>query len=187
MDLKTLSLIQKRNSANRLKAPGPSRAELVEIFKSALRVPDHGRLAPWRFIVIQGEGREELGGLFAHAVRISDPEVSIEKCKAEAEKPLRAPLIITVVAHPVEHLKVPAIEQLLSAGCAAQNILLSAEALGYAAIWRTGEMAYDKNIHRGLGLAASESIIGFIYIGSRDGEPKTLPEYAWEEFAREWP
>lgn len=183
-DLKALALIQKRNSASKLKAPGPGRAELVEIFKSALRAPDHGRLGPWRFIVIEGDDREELGRLFADALRVADPEASIEKCQGEAARPLRAPLIITVVARVDANAKVPAIEQLLSAGCAAQNILLSAEALGYAAIWRTGDMAYDKRVHRGLGLQENEAIVAFIYIGTRDGEAKALPEYAWDEFVR---
>lgn len=184
MDLKALALIQKRNSAGKLKAPGPSRAELVEIFKSALRAPDHGCLRPFRFIVIEGDDREELGRLFADALRAGDPEASIEKCQSEAAKPLRAPLIITVVAQVTENARIPVIEQLLSAGCSAQNILLAVEALGYAAIWRTGDMAYDKRVHRGLQLQENESIVGFLYVGTRDGEAKALPECAWDEFVR---
>lgn len=187
MDLKSLSLIQRRNSASRLKAPGPSRAELVEIFKAAMRAPDHSRLSPWRFLVIEGEGRGDLGGLFADMLRRNAPDSSMEACQKIAEKTLRAPLIIVVIARITDNAKVPAIEQRISAGCAAQNILLAAEALGYGAILRTGAQAYDPLVCRGLGLAEGESIIGFIYMGTRDGEAKPLAQPSWEDFVRFWP
>ena len=187
MELKALSLIQHRNSANKLIAPGPSKAELVEIFKSAMRAPDHARLRPWRFLVIEGQDREELGNLFVQVHTDSDPEISIEKCQKVAAKALRAPLIIVVVAHVVEHPKVSEIEQILSAGCAAQNILLSTEALDYAGIWRTGELAFDKGVHKGLGLLENEQILGFLYIGTREGDAKPIPQYEPEDFVRNWP
>lgn len=187
MDLKALSLIQHRNAANKLIAPGPTKAELVEIFKSAMRAPDHARLTPWRFIVIDGQNREELGNLFVEAHTVLSLDVSIEKCDKISAKAMRAPLIIVVVAHIVEHAKVPEIEQMLSAGCAAQNILLSAEALDYAGIWRTGEMAYNQDVHKKLGLLENEKIIGFLYIGTREGEAKSLPQYEADDYVRSWP
>jgi len=187
MDLKALSLIQHRNAANKLTTPGPSKAELVEIFKSAMRAPDHARLKPWRFIVIEGQDREELGNLFVEVHTAEDPDISIEKCQQIAAKTLRAPLIVVVVAHVVEHPKVPEIEQLLSVGCAAQNILLSAEALDYAGIWRTGKLAFNKDVHKGLGLLDNEQLLGFLYLGTRDGEGKSLPHYEQENFVRSWP
>ncbi len=187
MDLKALSLIQHRNSANKLVAPGPTKAELVELFKSAMRAPDHARLKPWRFVVIQGQDREDLGNLFVKVHTILNPDVSIEKCQQISAKAMRAPLIIVVVAHVVEHPKVPEIEQIISAGCAANNILLSAEALDYAGIWRTGDMAFNKDVHKGLGLLENEQVVGFLYIGTREGDAKSLPHYESDDFVRSWP
>jgi nitroreductase len=100
--------------------------------------------------------------------------------------PLRAPLLVVVVARLVEHPKVPEIEQRLSAGCAAQGILLAAEACGYAGVWRTGDAAFDRNVMSALGLQDHEEIIGFVYLGSRDGRVKPIPKLATAEFVSSW-
>ena len=100
--------------------------------------------------------------------------------------PLRAPLLVVVVAKLSEHPKVPALEQRLSAGCAAQAILLAAEALGYAGIWRTGDAAFDRLVMTGLGLSSDEEITGFLYIGTRDGVAKSIPQLDAAEFVTNW-
>jgi nitroreductase len=182
-----LALLQQRNSQSRLTLPAPSAAELTEIFKSAVRAPDHARLQPWRFLLIEGEARVRLGSLFVEAQQRIEPDLPPEKQQKLLNNPLRAPLIITVIAQIVEHPKVPAIEQLLSAGCAALNALLAIEALGYAGIWRTGDMAYDDYVQQQLGLGEMETIVGFLYVGSGEGEPKPLPDINVQSFISYWP
>lgn len=166
-----LRLLHQRNSAPRLVEPAPSVSELNEIFCAAARAPDHGQLRPWRFIVIEGKGRVALGELF---VSVQPEGAAEEKRQKMRANPLRAPMIIVVVACPVEDSKIPVKEQQLSAACTAHAILYAAEALGYAAIWRTGDVAYHPDVERGLGLADLENIIGFLYLGTRDGEAKEL-------------
>jgi nitroreductase len=100
--------------------------------------------------------------------------------------PLRAPLVVVVVARITQHPKVPPVEQRLSAGCAAHAILLAAEACGYAGIWRTGEGAFDRTVMDVLGLEANEEIVGFIYLGSREGAAKPLPHLDTAEFVSSW-
>jgi len=100
--------------------------------------------------------------------------------------PLRAPLLVVVVARLSGHPKVPAIEQRLSAGCAAQAILLASEASGYAGIWRTGDAAFDRCVMHGLGLETDEEIIGFLYIGTRDGPAKPIPQLDTADFVSTW-
>ena len=100
--------------------------------------------------------------------------------------PLRAPLLVVVVARLSQHPKVPATEQRLSAGCAAQGVLLAAEACGYAGIWRTGDSAFDRNVMSALGLDASEEIIAFVYLGSRAGKAKPIPELDTAAFVSSW-
>jgi nitroreductase len=103
-----------------------------------------------------------------------------------SSRPQRAPLLVVVVCRYTEHPKVPAHEQLLSAGCAAHGLLLAAEAQGFAGVWRTGWVAEDDYIASELGLAANEEIIGFLYFGSRDGRAKSLPERKVDNYVSEW-
>lgn len=182
-----LTLLKQRNSAAKLTEPGPSAEQLRTLIEAALRAPDHARLTPWRFLIIEGQAREQLGALFATALRERNPEATSADLEKAASKALRAPLIIAVVTRFKEHPKVPLLEQQLSAGCAAHSILLAAEALGYAGIWRTGANAFDPTVLNGLGLAAGESLVGYLYIGSRDGREKPLPNYDPEHFMSRWP
>lgn len=116
----------------------------------------------------------------------SDPEAD-EAAQAKASNaPLRAPLIVVVVCRYSEHPKVPRQEQLLSAGCAAHAMLLAAEAQGYAGIWRTGSYAEQPTVAQALRLADNEKIVGFLYFGSRDGRPKSLPERKVEDYVSYW-
>ncbi|NRB43003.1 MAG: nitroreductase [Pseudomonadales bacterium] len=181
-----LSFLQQRNSSAKLTAPAPSAAQLNEIFKAALRAPDHGGLKPWSFITIEGDARVRLGELFVKAELSHGVQLDEDKIRKICSKPLRAPLIIAVAASVTESAKVPDIEQIISAGCAAQNILLAVEALGYAAIWRTGDVAYDDFVQDGLGLEQHQMLLGFLYIGTRDMPEKPLPERDVNTFVRSW-
>jgi len=181
-----LHFLQQRNSASRLIAPAPSAAQLQGIFRAALRAPDHAWLRPWRFITIAGERRDALGELLQQCLLARSPDAD-EAARTKARNaPMRAPLTVVVVAKVSEHAKVPAVEQRLSAACAAHAILLAAEACGFAGMWRTGAAAYDRALMSGLGLDISEEIIGFLYIGSRDGAAKAIPPLDAADFVSAW-
>jgi nitroreductase len=187
-----LTLLHTRNSSPRLIEPAPNAEQLEHILQAAFRAPDHARLKPWRFLMIEGDGREALGQLFVkaanqRAIVNQQPVLSAEDAVKLAAKPLRAPLIMVVIASPEEHYKVPESEQLLSAGCAAHGVLLAAHALGFAGVWRTGINAFDSTVYKGLGLEDNESIIGFIYLGTIDGAYKPLPEISSADFCKSWP
>lgn len=182
-----LTLLQQRNSSPKLCEPGPDAASIDVMLKAATRAPDHANLRPWRFLLVEGSARIKLGELFADALALRNPEASDAELEKAKSKTLRAPLIIAVIARYTEHPKVPLLEQQLSAGCAAHSLLLAAEALGYAGIWRTGANAFDRNVMRGLGLADSECLVGFLYFGTRDGREKPLPEHDPQTFAQHWP
>lgn len=182
----TLHLLQTRNSAPRVTAPGPGPAEMDEIFAAALRAPDHAWLRPWRFLVVSGERREALGQVFADALKVRNPEADEAALEKAANAPLRAPTLVVVITRVTEHPKVPAVEQRQSAACAAHAILLAAEACGYAGIWRTGDAAFDLNVRRALDLAEYEEITGFLYLGTRDGKAKPLPQLDAADFVSNW-
>jgi nitroreductase len=182
----TLQFLQSRNSSPRLIDPAPSQAELEQMFRAALRVPDHAWLRPWRFITIAGQRREDFGQVLERCLCQRNPEAE-DTARAKARNaPLRAPLLVVVVARLTDHHKVPAIEQRLSAGCAAQALLLAAEASGYSGIWRTGDAAFDRNVMMALGLEATEEIVALIYLGSRDGAAKALPTLDTADFVSNW-
>ena len=181
-----LKFLQARNSAPKLTEPAPTPPELDEILRAALRAPDHAWLRPWRFLTVRGKRREDLGALFQQALVARDPAADDAARAKAAAAPLRAPLVVVVICRLSEHPKVPHMEQRLSSACAAHAVLLAAEALGYAGIWRTGDVAFDRAFMDALGLADNEEISGFLYLGSRDGQPKPLPELAPADFAREW-
>ena len=181
-----LKQLQSRNSAARLTQPGPDQYALEQMLAAAVRAPDHAWLQPWRFIVVGGEARQQLGEVFLEALLVSNPNAD-EAARAKAQRaPLRAPLLVVAVCNVVEHPKVPREEQLLSTGCAAYSMLLAAESQGYAGIWRTGGYARDKHVYAALGLSASEEIVGFLYFGTRDGEGKSLPTREVETYVSYW-
>ena len=181
-----LEFLQNRNSSPKLTEPAPSDQELQQMFRAALRVPDHAWLRPWRFIVIGGQRRHAFGLLLERCLLQRNPQAD-EQARAKARTaPLRAPLLVVVVASLTEHPKVPAIEQRLSAGCAAYAILLAAEACGYAGIWRTGDAAFDRQVMTALGLAANEEITGLLYLGSRCGNAKAIPDTDTANFVGYW-
>jgi nitroreductase len=176
-----------RNSSPKLCDPAPNSEQLETVFQAALRVPDHAKLRPWRYAVISGDARQQMGELFV-ATKLADGEkLDLEAQQKLAAKPLRAPMIIAVAAHIQEHPKVPLIEQQLSAGTSAHAILLALHALGYAGVWRTGSLCFNPLIRQGLGFADNEQLIGFLYVGTRDCRAKPLPEFAIADYVRHWP
>ncbi len=172
--------------AKALNEPAPDDAQLRQILHVAMSAPDHGRLRPYRFIAIRGDARYKLSEIFVEATRRREPDVDPAYLAKQREKPLRSPLIVVVVASPVEDDKIPEIEQVLSAGAAAHNILLASNALGFGSIWLTGANAYDPYVCGELGLAAHERIVGFIYLGTPalDIPPREIP--AVEGFVSSW-
>jgi nitroreductase len=181
-----LSFLKTRNSATRLIAPAPNDDEIAEMFSAASRAPDHGRLRPWRFLLVRDEALLSLGDLFAEAAQRRDSAVGEAELERFRQQPMRAPLIIVVITCLQDHPKIPVIEQQMSSACAAHGMLLATEALGYAGIWRTGVNAFDNYVKTGLALSANEEIGGFLYIGSRDGRSKPLPNLTMSDYVKDW-
>ena len=154
-----------------LAAPGPNRGEIEEMLTIASRVPDHGKLAPWRFIVFAGAAREEAGEKLAEIVKADDPEASPERLKLERERLSRAPLVIAVVSRAAVHPKIPEWEQVMSAGAVCYNLVVAANAFGYGATWLTEWYAFDERAKPALGVEADEKVAGFIHIGTRTEAP----------------
>lgn len=168
--------------------PGPSEAELERILAAGAAAPDHGQLRPWRFLVVRGEGRAALGELFASAARAAVPDISPQELEKQRSGPLRAPVILVVVARITpDHPKIPPIEQIAAVAAAAQNILLAAHALGLAAKWATGRQAHDEQVRTGLGLATHDRIIGFIYLGSHAADHPPAGRAGLEGVVTHWP
>ena len=155
-----------RVSPAQLVEPGPDAVQLETLLAAAARAPDHGRMQPWRFLIIEGEARARLGEVMAQSLRRREPDAPAGKLDAERKKPMRAPVVLVVAAAVKENPKVPDIEQIVAAGAAAQNMLVAAHALGLGGFWRTGANAYDPEVKRALGFADQDAIVGFLYLGS---------------------
>lgn len=172
-----LDLLKTRRSVKpmELRAPGPDRDQLATILTVASRVPDHGKLTPWRFIVFEGDGRvaasETIGKIFA----AKNPQATPDQVAFERTRLARAPLVVAVVSRAGPHVKIPEWEQVLSAGAAAMSLVLAAHALGFAANWITEWYAYDRDTLDALGVAANERIAGFVHIGTPAQPPEDRP------------
>jgi nitroreductase len=171
-----LDLLRNRRSilARYLGQPAPDTRTLRDILNIALRVPDHRKLEPWRFIVIQGQARERLGEKLAE-IRKAAGETNPALLAMEKQRFSRAPLVVTLVFSPTDDGKTPEFEQLLSAGAVGQNLHLATAAHGYASQWLTDWPAYDPQVAAELGLAAHERIAGFFHIGTATQSPKERP------------
>jgi nitroreductase len=170
----TLEALTTRATAKTYGETAPSREQLALVLQAAVRAPDHGRLRPWRFMLIEGGQRRKFGDILADSALRRTPGLGAGDLQRERDKAMRAPLIIVVACRVVPGTKVPAIEQILAAGSAAQNILLALHALGFASAWKTGEAAYDPEVKRALGLAADDHLVGFVYTGGGTGS--TVPQ-----------
>jgi nitroreductase len=176
----TIELLMTRRSVSLrlLSAPAPTPEEVRTLLTIAARVPDHGRAVPWRFIVVGPAGGARLGELIADTFRADHPDATDAMIDTERARLLRAPLVIAIVSRPHEHPKAPEWEQLLSAGAAGMNLLVAANAMGYAANWHTEWYAYDRRILAELGLGEGERIAGFVHIGTPTERPADRPRPA---------
>jgi nitroreductase len=174
MKSQVLEMLASRRSVKPalLAAPGPAPAELDQILSIASRVPDHKKLAPWRYIVFEGTAREKAGEIFAAACAAEEREPpSPVRLETERGRFMRAPLVVAVVSCVREHRGAPEWEQILSAGASAFNLCLAANAMGYGTSWVTEWIAYSPMVRAGLGLKANERIAGFVYIGTPIEKP----------------
>jgi nitroreductase len=180
-----LQLLKTRRSIKpiELAGPGPSAAEIETLLTVASRVPDHGKLVPWRFIIFEGEARLAAGEAIVRAFRSKYPDAKPEHAEAERTRLARAPLVIAVVSRAGPHVKIPEWEQVLSAGAAAMNLVTAAHALGYAATWITEWYAYDRGVLEALGLKENERIAGFVHIGRPAQPPEDRPRPSLGEIA----
>ena len=181
-----IKLLLERASALKLQEPGPSPEELDTMLRGALRAPDHGRLRPWHFVVISGDARERFGTLLAESLKAREPASTPDMLDREQKKALRAPVIVIVVARLQPSEKIPDVEQIVSAGAAAEHIMLAAQALGYGAMWRTGAPAYDATVKAGLRLHPADAIIGILYIGTPAAAARELPRLELADFMTRW-
>jgi nitroreductase len=149
-----------------LSAPGPSPAALDVLLTIASRVPDHGKLVPWRFIVFEGEARIAAGERIAAVFVADHPDAKSQHIQWERMRLARAPLVVAVVSRAAPHAKIPEWEQVLSAGAAAMNLVVAAHALGFAASWVTEWYAYDRRVLDALGVSQAERIVGFVHVGT---------------------
>lgn len=184
-----LDFLRARHStpAMQLGEPGPDAAQLKQLLEAAIRVPDHGKLAPWRLIVLQGPDKPIYGERLAQLHARIDPHAPAPKLEKDRQRFNAAPVVVAVIACiEEEHPKIPAQEQLLSAGCVAYNLLLGAQSLGYGAQWLTGWSAYDREAAALLGLNSGERLIAYIHIGSVQGSSPERERPLADEVVSTW-
>jgi len=157
---------RKSASAKAMTAPGPAAGELDEIFRCAVRVPDHGKLAPWRFILWEGDARASFGDVLKARWQALHPEHGEGTLDFVKAMFLRAPAVLAVISTAAEHPKIPVWEQQLSAGAVCMNILYAATAMGLGCQWNTDWVAYDAEIAAAMGLKPHEKVAGLIYLGT---------------------
>jgi nitroreductase len=178
-----IELLRTRRSLKpvELAGPGPSPADLDTLLTIASRVPDHGKLTPWRFIVFEGESRLKAGDAIAASFLVRYPDSNPEQIEFERRRLARAPLVIAVVSRAAPHVKIPEWEQVLSSGAAAMSLVIAAHALGFGATWITEWYAYDRSVLDAFGLAPHEKIAGFVHIGRPAQVPADRPRPALAE------
>ncbi|MFJ3484246.1 NAD(P)H nitroreductase [Pseudomonas sp. NPDC090202] len=184
--MEALDVLLNRVSVPRLIEPAPDAAQREILFNAALRAPDHGALRPYRFLTVEGEARNRMGDLLAQALIDGGGEVDEKALEKARFGPLRAPLVVVVIARLQDHFKVPKKEQVITAGCAAHGVLLAAYAMGVGAVWRTGELAYSPQVAKGLGLAADEEVVAFLYLGTPQNPPRQASAPDLADFVSEW-
>lgn len=182
--MNALELLLNRVSYNKLIYPAPQGEQLNNILQAGCNVPDHGALTPWRFIVFKDDALKDLGEIFAEAAE--QDQAADEQITKAKNMPLRAPMIIAVIAKLTSGHKVPESEQLIAAGCSVHSMQMAAVAQGFQGIWRTGDYAYHPHVIKQLNLASNEEIVGYLYLGTADGEVPTKQRPAAENFVQYW-
>lgn len=188
LDADTIDFLTTRRStvARMMDGPGPGDEDLKRIMEAGMRVPDHGRLTPWRFIVIRGDAREKLGDVIAEAYKKNNPDAIEEQVEIEQERLTRAPVVIAVVSRVQKEHKIPEWEQILSSGAACQTMLIAAQSMGYAAQWLTEWYAYDANVKQAIGAESGDEIAGFLYLGNGTGELSDRARPAYDDIVSKW-
>ncbi len=169
-----------------LREPGPTAAELEQILTIGTRVPDHGKITPWRLVVIEGEARRQVGEKLAEIAVRNNPGLDEASLEIERQRFLPAPVTIGVISSPKEHSKVPEFEQLLSAGNVAFNLLHGAHALGFGASWVTRWYAFDAEAAAMLGARNGERFVGFVHIGTATTAIEDRPRPALDDVVSRW-
>tara|TARA_B100000989_G_scaffold19238_1_gene12593 strand:- start:783 stop:1331 length:549 start_codon:yes stop_codon:yes gene_type:complete len=175
-----LNNILNKVSARELAIPYPSKEEMETVYKAALRAPDHAWLRPSSFIEVKDDGLKKLSNIFKKYAQ--DNNFSEDIIKKYKQAPFRAPMILILVNTYKEHPKVPAIEQKLSTAASAQNIMLALNAMNYSSIWRTGKLAFNRDVQKELNLQDNQEILGYLYVGTEVGKKKKVPEHNLNEF-----
>jgi nitroreductase len=185
----TLDLLHRRRStsAKGMCDPGPDAAQLKSILQAASRVPDHGKLFPWRFVVFQGDARAKFGEVLEEALVARSAGVSESLKRFERGRFMRAPVVITVISSLKTEKPIPEWEQRLSAGAVCQNLLIAAAAAGFGANWLTEWCAYDEIVTAKLGLGAGEQVAGFVYIGTGTAPLEERPRPELDDIVSDWP
>ncbi len=181
-----LLLSRRSGSAKRMKGPGPSDAQIRTLIQAATRVPDHGKLTPWRFLIFKNDARNKFGDLLVRALKENEPDAGGERIAQEQSRFLRAPVVIAVVSRVREAIPIPEWEQILSSGAACQTLCIAAHAMGFVANWITEWYGYHPTVREGLGLKAGERIAGFIYLGHPAEPLEDRPRPPFEQIAKEW-
>jgi len=197
--MNAIELLLQRQSTPVLSEPAPSEADLTTLLSAGMRVPDHAGLKPWHFHVITDQGLQRLSELYVEATTIDlsskagliegtsiDEHAFNEKMAKVAKMPFRAPMIIVISTQYVEHNKVPEQEQLVAAGCCAHAMQMAAFSLGYGAMWRTGDLAYNDTVKEGLGIDKGNEIAGFLYIGTPTKAPHIKPAKDFSDKVTYW-
>ena len=184
----TIELLLSRRSVKpmTMASPGPDAADLEIILTAGARVPDHGKLVPWRFILFRGEARAAFGKVLKARFAEIEPGANEDRLELEANRFMRAPLVVTVVSGLVPNPKAPEWEQRLSAGAVCQNILVAATALGYGSNWLTEWCAFDDGIAAALGLGENERVAGFIYLGTPTLPNEDRPRPDLNKITHDW-
>jgi nitroreductase len=188
LDSKTIDFLTTRRStvARMMGDPGPNDDELRQIMEAGMRVPDHGRLTPWRFIVIRSDARDTIGDVIVNSFKRNNPDAIQEQIEIEQERLTRAPIVIAVVSRVHREHKIPVWEQILSSGAACQTMLIAAQSTGYAAQWLTEWYAYDSDVKKAIGAEADDEIAGFVYLGNPVGELTDRARPIYDDIVSEW-
>ena len=176
-----LEAIFARRSIGRLRPPAPTEDDLDTILRAGAAAPDHESLRPWRFVVLEATAKDDFGVVLADAYRArcatAGKDVVPAKEEKERTKLGRAPMVVVVCTVNRGTDLIPFVEQLAAGAAAAQNMLIAATALGYGSMWRTGDPAYDERVMTALGLTNADAIVGFLYLGTANGERHKEPNH----------
>jgi nitroreductase len=179
--MEAIEAIHARHSVGKMK-PDPVVREKIEILlAAAVQAPNHYKVRPWRFVVLTGTGRNQMGEVMASVFHQRFPDVEPEALEKERKKPLRSPVIIAVGVDKPTETKVLEIENICAAAAACQNILVAAQAIGLGGHWRTGDAARDPEIKKFLGFSEDQNLIAFLYIGYEEVETEAPPRPGFEE------